>query len=138
VEAVTGLLRGNARYGVFHWVAAPQKGEVRNIQGISQMRDDLLERPPLEPEEDVVIVDEPTFLNACKSLIAEDAERFEWSFGNALLTRSEKWGLIWRVDFTTKYGGPVTNRTNRIICWGDASGSFLGLSVSFGQAITQL
>jgi hypothetical protein len=52
------------------------------------MRDDLPESPPLEPEEEVVIVDEPTFLNACKALIAEDAERFEWSFGNALLTGS--------------------------------------------------
>ena len=38
------------------------------------MRDDLPESPPLEPKEEVVLVDEPTFLNACKALISEDAE----------------------------------------------------------------
>jgi hypothetical protein len=104
----------------------------------SRMKDDIPESPPFEPNAEVVLVHLPTFVDACKALIAEDAERFEWSFGNSLLTRSERWGLIWRVDFTTKYGGPGPNHTNRIVCWGDASGSSLGLSIAFGQAIARL
>jgi hypothetical protein len=102
------------------------------------MRDDLPESPPLEPEEEVVLVDEPTFLNACKSLIAEDADRFEWSFGKSLLTRSERWGLIWRVDFVTRFS-PGSNCANRIImCWVDASGSPIGLWIAFSRPIAPL
>jgi len=101
------------------------------------MRGDLPESPPLEPKEEIVLLDEPTFLNACKTLIAEDAEKFEWSFGKSLLTRSERWGLIWRVDFVTRYS-PAPNCTNRIMCWRDASGSAIGLWIAFSRPIAPL
>jgi hypothetical protein len=82
------------------------------------MRDDLPESPPLEPEEEVVLVDEPTFLNACKSLIAEDADRFEWSFGKSLLTRSERWGLIGELTSSRDFHLGQIARTE-LLCVGE-------------------
>lgn len=62
--------------------------------------DDLLSpHPGLEPHNEVVVSDAPAFVAASMEQISGYVEKFGWRLGKTLLTRSEAFGLILRVDF---------------------------------------
>jgi hypothetical protein len=95
------------------------------------------ETPPMVPDRETVVADEPFFVDACKAAFADAAQRLGWSFGKSLLTQSQKWGLVWRVDFVIP-GHPTNSRwINRAMCWGNAGG-VEGMAVAFGQQIAPL
>jgi hypothetical protein len=94
------------------------------------------EMPPLVPDHETVVADEQYFVDACNAVFAEQAQRFEWVFGKSLLTRSHRWGLIWRTDFVVA-NRPSSYLVNRAMCWGGAGG-VEGTAVAFGQQIGPL
>lgn len=93
--------------------------------------------PRAVPKGERVIAGEALFVEACKSVFADEAHRFGWSFGNSILTQSDRWGLIWRVDFSTP-GSVKSTLVNRAICWGQPDGTVSGNAVLFGQRIPRL
>jgi hypothetical protein len=95
------------------------------------------EIPPMVPDRETVVAHEPIFVEACTAAFAADAEKFGWSYGKSLLTRSQKWGLIWRVDFVIPERAASSRWINRAMCWGSA-GSVKGTAVGFGQQIAPL
>jgi hypothetical protein len=104
-------------------------GEVHAMKDVNEMR------PPSVPASDETqIKPDPSFEAECMAALADTANQNNWQFKNSLLTRSEKWGLVWRVDFVT----PVGTRPgagNRATCWRlpeQAEGE-LGLSIDFKQ-----
>jgi hypothetical protein len=100
---------------------------------------DLPELPPASPEGETVVADERLFIDACKSAIADQAQTLGWSFGNSVLTHSDRWGLVWRVDFFV-IGRPVqhTSLINRAIHWGKSDGTIDGAAFLFGQQVAPL
>lgn len=73
--------------------------------------------PGPTPQDETVISGHASFVEACKSAIAknaEHAEHFGWRIGNSLLTRSKDGTLVWRVDVDTPTAG---NGFNRVVCW---------------------
>jgi hypothetical protein len=94
--------------------------------------------PEAVPEGETVVAGEARFVDACRSAIADDARKFGWSFGNSILTQSEKWGLVWRVDFFTPANGVNSVLVNRAICWGQSDGTVNGKVLAFGQRIARL
>jgi hypothetical protein len=98
---------------------------------MSQLQAD--QRPTVSPENDETQFNDPVFVSECMQLIAADAEKFGWQFGQSLLTQSYEWGLIWRTGFRLRAqvaGGP---RVNRIICWRQSGADGIGIAFAFGQ-----
>jgi hypothetical protein len=97
---------------------------------------DFHEAPPLAPDRETV-AEYPLIADACRAYFAAEMEQLGWSFGNSLLTQSEKWGLIWRADFTV-HGRSHPDFINRAVCWTEPDGTVLGTHVAFGQKIAPL
>jgi hypothetical protein len=91
------------------------------------------ETPPLMPDREAVVIERLLFIDACKAAFAADAQRFQWVFEKSLLTRSERWGLIWRSDFVIAGRPKSFQLVNRAMCWGAAE--IEGTLVAFGQKI---
>jgi hypothetical protein len=105
---------------------------VSNVSEASQLF------PEAVPGGETVILDETRFVEACKSAIADEARELGWSFGNSILTQSDKWGLVWRVDFFLPDRAVNSALVNRAICWGQSDGTVNGKAVLFGQQIPRL
>jgi hypothetical protein len=77
------------------------------------------QQPPLAPEAEMVTADvafSENCLATVNDFIAKSNGRLQWELGRPLVTRSDKWGLIWRVDFND--GGPdLAPYISRIVCW---------------------
>ncbi|MDH2386707.1 hypothetical protein [Bradyrhizobium sp. CER78] len=97
---------------------------------------DFHDIPPLSPDRETVVVD-PLVVEACTAHFADDAKNLGWSFGNSLPTQTEKWGFVWRADFTV-HGLSHPDFINRAICWSEPGGNILGTLVAFGQKIAPL
>jgi hypothetical protein len=48
-----------------------------------------------------------------KRVLAPDAETLNWRYGACVLTRSERWGLIWRTDVFLRSG----SRARVVVFW---------------------
>ena len=96
------------------------------------------EIPPLVPDRETVVTDEPSFVEACKAAFSAEAQQFQWVFENSLLTRSQRWGLVWRADFVVAgLQKSCSHFVDRAMCWGSADG-VEGTAVAFGQRIAPL
>jgi hypothetical protein len=95
------------------------------------------EIPPLEPDRETVVADDPSFVEACKAAFTADAQQFEWVFEKSLLTRSQRWGLVWRADFVIAGRPRSSHLINRAMCWGNAGG-VEGTVVAFGQKVAPI
>jgi hypothetical protein len=73
--------------------------------------------PSLVPENGEVAISDPAFVQECKATFADAAEKLDWHFGDFVLTRSEKWGLIWRIDFVVGRKPNEAKTVYRAICW---------------------
>jgi hypothetical protein len=97
-------------------------------------------RPPSAPADDEARIElDPAFEADCMLALAENASQNKWQFKNSLFTRSEKWGLIWRVDFVTPVGSKA-GRTNRATCWRlpDQARDNIGILIDFEQKVRPL
>jgi hypothetical protein len=91
------------------------------------------EFPSWEPEPNETVVPEAAaFLDACQRMIAYRVDKGGWILGDSTLTHSDRWGLVWRVDFTRKRDLPDQSSDNRLICWGTPDGECLGTAVTAG------
>jgi hypothetical protein len=95
------------------------------------------EFPPLVPDNEIVVADEMSFVEACKAALSADAQAFQWVFGKSVVSRSQRWGLIWRVDFVIAGRPKKARMINRAMCWGGVD-EIQGTAVSFGQSIAPL
>jgi hypothetical protein len=95
------------------------------------------EMPPWVPDRETVVADEPSFVEACKSAFTAEAQQFEWVFEKSLLTRSQRWGLVWRADFVVAGRSKSSHLINRAMCWSGVDG-VEGTAVGFGQRIAPL
>ena len=76
----------------------------------------------------------------CKAEISDISESLGYVFKSSILTKSEKWGLIWRVDFEIRGRTNRLGVVNRVVCWRkpDQAGERVGVSVGFGQRISPI
>jgi hypothetical protein len=88
--------------------------------------DESFETPNTDPGNETVVSGNTEFVDACLRLASEKVERLGWILGESTLTRSDSWGLVWRVHVATKRTLPDPQFQSRYICWGDPSGEVLG------------
>jgi hypothetical protein len=87
-------------------------------------------------DNELVLPADPAFEQECMAAISEDIERFGYRLKNSLMTKSEEWGLIWRVDFETPGVSFSTGFINRLTFWRPSDAPELGMSIVFGQRIS--
>src|SRR6266576_3728575 len=88
--------------------------------------------PSIMPENEVELQSDPPFVATCMARIENDAEKLGWRFGNSILTRSDNWGLVWRVDFHTKSEPADSTSVNRVVCWRRPSEDGIAVAFFFG------
>lgn len=120
------------------WIA-PSAIIISNLLwGSLQMNaQDLSEWPPLEPEGSGIVGNLPDFVSDCRIFVEgtfNDADE-DWRWGGSILTRSEKWGLVWRADVFYKRE-ELSHFVNRVICWKGASKPVVKIAV--GQTVAPL
>ena len=85
-----------------------------------QLPAELPPMPPDAPQADEVVVDDPNdsvVVNCAK--YADAFKRIE-TITKVVVTRSKKWGTIWRADVSaTGYNPPILSR---IVCWNSGPG----------------
>jgi hypothetical protein len=112
-----------------------------SISGADPMKKTGQLFPPLVPEGEVVLTPDPAFEAECMSEISGQARENRWQFRNSLLTKSEDWGIILRVDFDTPAVPVSSGFINRVICWRtpeESGNGPSGTTIAFGQRISPL
>ncbi len=68
-----------------------------------------------------VVPDNPKFIAECKSQAGYDMSR--WVIYKSVLTLTEKWGLVWRLD----YSDPSyrIGFINTLVCWKQVTGEWV-------------
>jgi hypothetical protein len=94
-----------------------------------------IEAPPLEPIGEAASGEHLEFSARCLALIAPFVSKSNWELKRKLVTRSPKWGLIWRGDYAIADLAP--RLVNRIMCWEGADGKLL-IEIAVGQRIDPL
>jgi len=95
-----------------------------------------IEAPLLDPTGEVVADGPSEFTARCSALIAPFVLKSNWEFQRELVTRSPRWGLIWRGDYAiADLAAP--HLINRIMCWEGADGQLLS-EIAVGQRIDPL
>lgn len=69
------------------------------------------------PEGETVVADNPAFVSACMSRASSEAASYGWRLGKSLLTHSDVWGFIWRVDFQLKVQSQDSKSVSRLVFW---------------------
>jgi hypothetical protein len=91
--------------------------------------------PPVAPDCESPAAPDASFLETCLALSREMADPARWELGVPLLTKSEKWGFVWRSDF--KIPDQPYSSVNRIICWRGAGDKF-SIMLAIGQDVPPL
>ncbi len=77
--------------------------------------------PPLDPINETVVRKSDAFVQECKSFFDKAGYTDRYTLGTSLITKSDEWGLVYRVDFLVP-GLNTANKVNRLICQKNASG----------------
>jgi hypothetical protein len=98
--------------------------------------DDALSWPPLTPDGEAETDDPSSLAEACRAMWKDLIAKGGWQLGTPLVTKSQKWGMVYRVDFAMP-GPDLSPLINRLICWRTTSGQ-LGTMVAVGQHVPPL
>jgi hypothetical protein len=94
--------------------------------------------PGQEPDGETPVPGSPAFVDAGVSVVTDLAAALGWRLGRSILTHSDIWGLVWRVDFQVKGQSQDSKLINRFICWGTADGKVLGTATTCSLNIAPL
>ena len=92
--------------------------------------------PPIAAEGEKVLPEDTTFTAECLLPWNDFITRMRWVLGTALVTQSEQWGDILRVDFKIP-GEDLSPLVNRLICWRTSAG-YSQLNIAIGQRVPPL
>ncbi|MCK1393645.1 hypothetical protein [Bradyrhizobium sp. 1] len=94
-----------------------------------------IEAPPLMPTGEIAANENSEFNARFLAFVVPFLEKSNWEFQQGLVTRSAKWGLIWRGDYAI--ADLAARLINRIMCWEGADGKLL-IEIAVGQRIAPL
>ncbi len=90
--------------------------------------------PPLIPQNELVIPDVESLVERC---MARVPKTLGIEIGGTLTTRSVKWGLVWRADFTLANTAGIKG-ISRIVCRDAQDDSPLNVAFVTGQPVRPL
>lgn len=87
--------------------------------------------PPLSVSSSERSVYDDGFEKECMQVIAKFPSSEKYMIGKRRITKSDKYGLVFRADFGQ--GWALDDTVNRIICWRPEEGGEILIAFSFGQ-----
>jgi hypothetical protein len=63
--------------------------------------------------DEVLLPADPEMTERSRRVLAPDAEMLNWRYGPSVLSRSERWGMIWRTDILK----PSGTRSRIVVFW---------------------
>jgi hypothetical protein len=85
--------------------------------------------PPVTPTGERLVPEDPVFAEACFAIISKVSAG--WKLGVPIFSESDKWGTVFRVDYTIP-GVETASLINRIICW-KVPDDNVGIVIAIGQ-----
>jgi hypothetical protein len=86
--------------------------------------------PNAAPGGETPVSDNPVFVSACMARISEDAKQVGWRFGNSILTHSDTWGFVFRIDLHSEHDTPKSKWITRYIYWsGETHDQIIGAAL---------
>lgn len=91
------------------------------------------------PEGEAGAAENAPFVSTCMAVASDYAEACGWRLRNSVLTRSDIWGFVWRIDFVTKDQDQNSKCVARMVCW-SAQGdhTVMGTATYFAQSLEPL
>lgn len=95
--------------------------------------------PDPEPQDEEILQQDHAFADACMLAMAEDMKNLGWRLGTSIVTRSLRWGLVWRADIESNNQAMGSSALlSRVVCWRQPSSDDLAVSVVFRQNLRRL
>jgi len=69
------------------------------------------------PDGETPVSENPAFVSACMSVVSGRAALRGWRLGNSILTHSDVWGFVFRIDIQSRYQVQNSAVSHRFICW---------------------
>lgn len=92
--------------------------------------------PGPAPEGETGAAENPAFVSACMSVVSDHAAAYGWRLRNSMLTHSDVWGFVWRIDFLTKDQDPDSKFVARMVCWSaQEHATVVGTATYFAQPL---
>src|SRR5688572_950858 len=94
-------------------------------------------QPPLVPDPNEIVVENPSFDGLCRSKFKRSVEQYGWQYQYSVTSQDDTWGPLWRADI---YIPTIDSRlgVNRLMCWYSADGKTVELMTAFAQPIERL
>jgi hypothetical protein len=73
--------------------------------------------PGPEPDGETPASENPAFLSACMSNASDHAAAKGWRLGKFILTHSDVWGFVFRIDIQSKYQVQHFEFSHRFVYW---------------------
>lgn len=89
-------------------------------------------------EDEVELPADPSFSSACMKRLSNVESKLGWRFGRSILTRSKKWGLIWRVDLQPPEASNKSTFLSRIVCWRASDEDEIGYAFITDRGVERL
>ena len=95
--------------------------------------------PGPAPKDETRVAENPAFISACMSVVSDHADAYGWRLRNSMLTHSDAWGFVWRIDFLTKDQDPESAFVARMVCWSaEEDARVMGTATYFGRPLEPL
>jgi len=78
--------------------------------------------PGPTPSGETILPPDTKFVEKCRAVFADDVRDYGWQFGRSVLSRSKRWGLVWRADVTSPRSYPA----RVVVWWPDPDGESYG------------
>jgi hypothetical protein len=91
--------------------------------------------PPVAMSNAEIAIDDFEFSTECDEAIADLRKMGGWKLLSKIVTKSRKWGLLWRADFHTT--DTEVDFVNRVICRRGDDG-IIAIVIAFSQDIERL
>lgn len=94
--------------------------------------------PGPEPDNETLVSENPAFVDACMTAVSSYATPEE-RFGNSLLTHSDVWGYIFRIDFQSDNQTGSVQTSRRFLYWSaEEPDSIAGIALFPGHGLKPL
>lgn len=95
--------------------------------------------PSPTPDGEMAVTDNPPFVNACMTFASSLAASHGLRFGKSMLTHSDVWGFVWRIDFLVKEQRPDSKQVCRLVCWSaEDNNEIMGTATFVAQLLEPL
>jgi hypothetical protein len=91
------------------------------------------------PDGETPVPENRAFVGACMSVVSSDTAARGWRLGNSILTHSDVWGFVFRIDIQPEHRAENSELVSRFVCWSaEQDDTVVGTAVYSAEKIKSL